>query len=162
MDMSLNVIYTTKKTSNIKRAVRLTVLFEYMKGLKMDYSFIRKVVQNIKKEDAEKIFNTCVANGVEVFIEKDNAFQNASLETVTEHVDLYVSAADFEFAKELVEGLNLTVYLCNDLESVENIKKTDIELAEEEFYRKHKQNQMFAWGVILLVILFLAFQFIKG
>ena len=127
----------------------------------MDYSFIRKIVHNISDIEAKKIYEICLEKGIEVFVEKNMEYHNLSIENLAEYKELYVSAADYEYTKSLVKDLGLVEYLCSESESSESIEKNAVELAEEEFYRKHKQNQMFAWGVIVLVIIFLVFQFVN-
>lgn len=128
----------------------------------MDYSFIRKIVNDIPSVDAKGIYETCLSNGIEVFVRKDNEYHNMSLEDLSENIDMYVSAADFEYVKTLVTELGMKEFLCTDSESASAVVKSEVELAEEEFYRKHKQNQMFAWAVIILVILFMIFQFMNA
>ena len=126
----------------------------------MDYSFVRKLVKNISKENANAIYKCFVTKGIELFVTKGEAFSNITLENLDENIDLYVSAADLTYAQMLVKEIGLENYLCNEAETKVETVKSEVELAEEEFYRKHKQNQLFAWGIILLVIGFIIVQFL--
>lgn len=127
----------------------------------MDYSFVRKLAKNIAVEDRSKVYQCLIANGVEVFLKKENDYFNATDECLQEYDAFYVSAADLVFARTLISEIGHETYLCSDTETNSDIKKSHVELAEEEFYRKHKQNQVLAWGLIAAVIIFMIFQFLK-
>jgi hypothetical protein len=127
----------------------------------MDYSFVRRLVKNISETDADKIFQRLYENGIEVFGKKKDVFSNVTLGHVAEYAEFYVSAADLETARILVEGLGLGQYLCSKAEAQMSVEKSEVEKAEEEFYRKHKQNQIFAWAIIFLVIVFMVVQFFR-
>lgn len=125
----------------------------------MDFSFIRKLVKAVSELEVRKIYQMLTVNGIEVFIKMKDGFSNMTLEDVVESGELYVSAADLSYAREVVETLGLGQYLCDETEANENVGKSEVEKAEEEFYRKHKQNQIFAWVIIAGVIVFMMMQF---
>lgn len=125
----------------------------------MDYSFVRKVVKNIPVVNAQKLYQTLTSNGIEVFEKKDDAYHNMTLDMISENNDLYVSAADLAAAIEYINELGLQEYLCKDTETKVNVAMSDVEKAEEEFYRKHKQNQLFALVIIAVVVIFMLMQF---
>lgn len=127
----------------------------------MDYSFIRRLTKNLEKDICKQIYNCLAEKGIEVFLKKENEYTNWSNDACkyAEEFDLYVSAADLEYARELVTSLGLDNVLCSEIEAAKGAEKSAVELAEEEFYRKHRQNQIFAWVVIAAVIVFMIFQF---
>ena len=125
----------------------------------MDYQFIRKLVKDVQEKDKEKILSILQNNGIETLALQEQAYVNVVDILQWNGKDLYVSAADLEHARKLIEELEMNSYLCSEKEAHSNGEKTELEKAEEEFYRKHKQNQIFAWCVIGLVILFMIFQF---
>ncbi|MBQ3560043.1 MAG: hypothetical protein IJA07_11060 [Agathobacter sp.] len=130
----------------------------------MDYSFVRKLVKDISVEDAKKIYSLLSEKGIEIFVKVGDIYENMIMEHISEEIfvnnsDLYVSAADLVFARTLVEELGLGRCLCSETESNTNIEKSEVEKAEEEFYRKHKQNQIFAWVIIAGVVVLMVLQF---
>ena len=125
----------------------------------MDYSFVRKVVKDIPVVKAQKLYQTLASNGIEVFEKKDDAYHNMTMDMISENSDLYVSAADLEYAREVIKGIGLEEYLCSELEMSGGTVKSEVEKAEEEFYRKHKQNQVFAIVIIAGVIVVMFMQF---
>ncbi len=125
----------------------------------MDYSFVRKVVKDIPVVKAQKLYQTLASNGIEVFEKNDDAYQNMTMDMISENNDLYVSAADLEYAREVIKGVGLEEYLCSELEMSASTVKSEVEKAEEEFYRKHKQNQVFAIVIIAGVIVVMLMQF---
>lgn len=125
----------------------------------MDYSFVRKVVKNIPAVNAQKLYQALTSNGIEVFEKKDDAYHNMTMDMISENSDLYVSAADLEYAREVIKGVGLEEYLCSELEMSGSTVKSEVEKAEEEFYRKHKQNQVFAIVIIAGVIVVMLMQF---
>lgn len=127
----------------------------------MEFDFIRKLANNITNADSQKIYQILTDKGIEVFVKKENGFSNMTLNDSFEKNDLYVSAADLDFAITLVEGLGLGQYLCSEAEANVHVEKSEVEKAEEEFYRKHRQNQIFAWVIIAGVAVFMIFQLIK-
>ncbi len=129
----------------------------------MDYSFVRRLTSNIEVNTCKRIFNYLSENGIEVFIKNGHEYTNWSSDACeyAEECDLYVSAADLEFARGLVTGIGLEKVLCTEKEISKGVEKSPVEKAEEEFYRKHKQNQVFAWAVIAGVIIYMFFHFLK-
>lgn len=130
----------------------------------MDYSFIRKLTRNVTSTDARQLYLVLQENGVEVFIQKGDNYYNLTEENVTvgnnsELNEWYVSAADVSFARSVVTENGLEHLLCSENEANRQVSKSEIEKAEEEFYRKHKQNQRFAWIIIIGVIIFMGIQF---
>lgn len=127
----------------------------------MDYSFIRKLVKKVSAVNVEKTFQVLTSNGIEVFVKIADEYQNMTVDMISENTDLYVSAADLEQARELMKAVGLGEYLCTEMEENASMAKSEVEKAEEEFYRKHRQNQIFAWVVIAGVVMLMIIQIFK-
>ena len=130
----------------------------------MDYSFVRKLVKEISVEEVKRIYSILSEKGIEIFVKVEDIYENMTMDDVSEETllnnnGLYVSAADLVFARTLVEELGLGQCLCSETESNVNMEKSEVEKAEEEFYRKHKQNQIFAWVIIAGVVVFMMLHF---
>lgn len=125
----------------------------------MQYDFIRKLSKDVSETDVKNIYKALTENGIEVFMKQDNGYCNMTDENSISKAELYVSAADLNVARELVRAQGLGQYLCSEDEFNENVGKSEVEKAEEEFYRKHKQNQVFALVIIAGVIIFMIMQF---
>ena len=109
----------------------------------MNYQFVRKLVKDVQEIDKEKILAVLQKNGIETMVLQEQDYRNVVDVLQWNSTDLYVSAADLECAKNLINKLEMNSYLCSDAESNIKSEKTEVEKAEEEFYRKHKQNQIF-------------------
>ena len=127
----------------------------------MDYSFVRKLAKEAPKADADKIYQILTEKGIEVFAKSEEGYKHVAAEDFIDFNDLYVSAADLEYAKMLVAEIGKKDVLCNEMEIDASMEKSEVEKAEEEFYRKHKQNQLFAGIIIIGVIIFMLFQMVK-
>lgn len=127
----------------------------------MDYSFTRKLVKNVSEKDANTIYQSLIENGIEIFGKKNETFSNITLENMAEYTELYVSAADLDAARELVHEVGFEQNLCDEEEINANVQMSEVEKAEEEFYRKHKQNQLFAWVIIAGVVIFMILQLFR-
>lgn len=125
----------------------------------MDYGFVRELTVEVSEENRRNIYQVLSEKGIEVFGKKDNAVLNVTHENITEFFKLCVSAADLDMARVLVVELGLENLLCSDEVSMKASGMSEVEKAEEEFYRKHKQNQTFAGIIIAVVIVFLIFNF---
>ena len=126
----------------------------------MDYSFIRKLTKKVSEIEARDIFEKLSKHSIEVFIKEDTSFRNVLDQDDISERELFVSDADLSFSRELLSEIGLLNVLCDDKESNASTIKSEVEKAEEEFYRKHKQNQMMGWIIILAVCAFLLFRFI--
>jgi hypothetical protein len=93
-----------------------------------------------------------------VFGKKNETFSNITLENMAEYTEFYVSAADLDAARELIQEVGFEQNLCGEEETNANVQLSEVEKAEEEFYRKHKQNQLFVWVIIAGVVIFMILQ----
>lgn len=134
----------------------------------MAYSFVRKLVKDVPQTEASQICRTLMQSGIDVLHKRDEIYEYVSLEELdTKEAAvllqvLYVSAADLEYAKSLVKELGMEAFLCSEAEVNAGMEMSEVEKAEAEFYRKHKQNQLFAGIIIVGVIVFMLFQVFGG
>lgn len=134
----------------------------------MAYSFVRKLVKDVPQTEASQICRTLMQSGIDVLHKRDEIYEYVSLEELdTKEAAvllqvLYVSAADLEYAKSLVKELGMEAFLCSEAEVNASMEMSEVEKAEAEFYRKHKQNQLFAGIIIVGVIVFMLFQVFGG
>ena len=127
----------------------------------MDYRFVRKLVKNISETDGKEILLALQEKEIEIFVQANDEYLNLTEISNCQAGELYVSAADEAYAKELLRGLGYDKYLCTQEESTACAEMTEVEKAEAEYYKKHKQNQMLALlliGAVLMLSLLTCLQ----
>lgn len=124
----------------------------------MDYRFIRKLILAEETEIEAKISQALQAEGIEVFIREpgETVFYNLPAGMHSTDGCLYVSAADLERARELVTEAGYGDCL-TDGEMPEGIK-TELEKAEEAYYKKRKWLYIECAVVIVAGILWMLYQ----
>lgn len=128
----------------------------------MDYSFVRKLIKDASSEEILAIYTALQANGLEVYIQSEEAYQALTDASSCENGELYVSAADETYARQLISELGYEGLLCTQAENIVDAQMSEVEKAEEEYYRKHRQNQLLAGLLIAVVVVFMVIQFFNS
>lgn len=128
----------------------------------MDYSFVRKLIKDASSAEVLAIYTALQENGLEVYIQSEEAYQAMTDASSCENGELYVSAADEIYARRLISELGYEGLLCKQEESIADAQMSEVEKAEEEYYRKHRQNQLLAGLLIGVVVVYMLIRFFNS
>ncbi len=137
----------------------------------MNYEYIRRLTKGISEDNRIDAVRKLSLAGIEVY-EKTGTDAYRTIEGMQEvsaaekvsasfeTFDLYVSAADLEYARNCVTELGLQDVLCPLEES--QVVKSAAEAAEEEYYKRRKIRLIECAVVILLGAAYMIYKSLAG
>lgn len=119
----------------------------------MNFEFIRKLLKNVPEEQVNDAVTALMNANLEVYMKvRGDSYKTMADSDECKDGDIYVSAADLEAAKVIVEGLGLQEFICSAKESV--VVKSELQKAEEEFIRKNKRQQILCLIIMAAVVVY--------
>ncbi len=119
----------------------------------MNFEFIRMLVKEVPEEHLDTIMTSLTAANLEVYAKAEGGSYNNTAESSTcKDSNIYVSAADLNHAKEIVEKLGFGSYICSPEESM--VEKSELQKAEEEFFRKQKRQQLICLLLMAVAVVY--------
>lgn len=107
----------------------------------MNFEFIRMLVKEVPDEHLDTVITSLTAANLEVYAKTGEGSYKHTVDSGDyEDHNIYVSAADMEHAKQIVDELGFGRWICSPEESV--VVKSELQRAQEEFVRKQKRQQV--------------------
>lgn len=118
-----------------------------------NFNFLKSLVKSESSDVLYEIFKSLSNEGLEVYICINESYVLLTEDNVHENYDvLYVTEADYNFAKSLVENLGYK----DNLAEIE-VKRTmdsELDVAYDKYYKKRKWTYIEAVVIIILGIIF--------
>lgn len=127
-----------------------------------EYGFVRLILKDVPAELRKDVFQTFAEEHLELYrVSGENADAFVPMLSAEECTDgkFCVSAADWEYAKDLAEQKGFSKWLCAPKEAV--ITADPVADAEREYYKKHRIKMAECAAVVVLGILYLLLRNIK-
>lgn len=122
-----------------------------------DYSYLRTILTSDSIEVLVKAFKSLSNEGLEVYVANSNkGFKLATEKSLKSGDVLMVPAADWNFAEELLECIDLKEYVTN-CEIPENAK-SEVEIAQEKYFKKRKWTYIETAVIIVVVMIYYLFK----
>ena len=134
----------------------------------MNYEHIRRLTKGLSADIGIETAKKLLEKGIEVYEKTSfDSYKNMEItqgmfseEEMSGQYDLYVSAADMEYAGAYLTELGLQQYLCTTEES--KVVKSAAEAAEEEYYKKRKIRLIECAVVIVLGAVYMIYKSLAG
>lgn len=126
-----------------------------------DFGYLRTIIASDSSEVIRKAYKSLSNEGLEVYVPfKEKSFHLADDKLLNSANQLYVPAADWDFAVEILTSVGLEKYLTECI--IPEGAKSELEIAEEKYYKKRKWTYIETGVIIVVALLYFLFKIITN